>query len=143
MTTMVPYDRYNRLARSMWPFSSDWDDLFKWPTEMIDAGAFKMDVEDAGDKYVVSAHVPGVNKDEIDVELNEGRLSVSVDHKESDEQKDKNYLHKETSEWQATRGVYLKDAATAGLTAKLADGVLTVNVPKQVEQANVTKVTID
>ena len=130
MTTMVPYDRYNRLARSMWPFSSDWDDLFKWPTEMTDAGAFKMDVEDAGDKYVVSAHVPGVNKDEIDVELNEGRLSVSVDHKE-------------TSEWQATRGVYLKDAATAGLTAKLADGVLTVNVPKQVEQANVTKVTID
>jgi len=127
----------------MWPFSSDWDDLFKWPTEMTDAGAFKMDVEDAGDKYVVSAHVPGVNKDEIDVELNEGRLSVSVDHKESDEQKDKNYLHKETSEWQATRGVYLKDAATAGLTAKLADGVLTVNVPKQVEQANVTKVTID
>ena len=83
------------------------------------------------------------SKDEIDVELNEGRLSVSVDHKESDEQKDKNYLHKETSEWQATRGVYLKDAATAGLTAKLADGVLTVNVPKQVEQANVTKVTID
>ena len=127
----------------MWPFSSDWDDLFKWPTEMTDAGAFKMDVEDAGDKYVVSAHVPGVTKDEIDVELNEGRLSVSVDHKESDEQKDKNYLHKETSEWQATRGVYLKDAATAGLTAKLADGVLTVNVPKQVEQANVTKVTID
>ena len=143
MTAMVPYDRYNRLARSMWPFSSDWDDLFKWPTEMTDAGAFKMDVEDAGDKYVVSAHVPGVTKDEIDVELNEGRLSVSVDHKESDEQKDKNYLHKETSEWQATRGVYLKDAATAGLTAKLADGVLTVNVPKQVEQANVTKVTID
>ena len=139
MTTMVPYDRYNRLARSMWPFSSDWDYLFKWPTEMTDAGAFKMDVEDAGDKYVVSAHVPGVTKDEIDVELNEGRLSVSVDHKESDEQKDKNYLHKE----QATRGVYLKDAATAGLTAKLADGVLTVNVPKQVEQANVTKVTID
>ena len=143
MTAMVPYDRYNRLARSMWPFSSDWDDLFKWPTEMTDAGAFKMDVEDAGDKYVVSAHVPGVTKDEIDVELNEGRLSGSVDHKESDEQKDKNYLHKETSEWQATRGVYLKDAATAGLTAKLADGVLTVNVPKQVEQANVTKVTID
>ena len=143
MTTMVPYDRYNRLARSMWPFSSDWDDLFKWPTEMTDAGAFKMDVEDAGDKYVVSAHVPGVNKDEIDVELNEGRLSVSVDHKESDEQKDKNYLHKETSEWQATRGVYLKDAADAGITAKLEDGVLTVSVPKQVQKPNATKISID
>jgi HSP20 family protein len=39
--------------------------------------------------------------------------------------------------------VYLKDAATAGLTAKLEDGVLTVSVPKQAEKANVTKVSID
>jgi HSP20 family protein len=124
------------------PFA-DWDDFFKFPTAVAENSAFKMDVEDADDKYVVTAHVPGVSKDEIDVELNEGRLSVSIDHKESDEAKEKNYLHKETSEWTATRGVYLKDAATAGLTAKLADGVLTVNVPKQVEQANVTKVSID
>lgn len=42
-----------------------------------------------------------------------------------------------------TRGVYLKDAAVAGLTAKLEGGVLTVNVPKQQEKANVTKVSID
>ena len=92
---------------------------------------------------MVTAQLPGVGRDEIDVELNEGRLSISVDKKESDEQKAKNFLHKETSEWQATRGVYLKDAATAGLTAKLADGVLTVNVPKQDEKANVTKIAID
>ena len=102
-----------------------------------------MNVEDAGDKYVVTAELPGVKKDEVDVELNEGRLSISVDKKESDEEKDKNYLQKETSEWQASRGVYLKDAATAGLTAKLDGGVLTVNVPMQEEKSNVTKVAID
>ena len=44
---------------------------------------------------------------------------------------------------EATRGVYLKDAATAGLSAKLEGGILTVNVPKQDEKANVTKVSID
>ncbi|WP_443742231.1 Hsp20/alpha crystallin family protein, partial [Tractidigestivibacter sp.] len=85
----------------------------------------------------------GVKKDEVDVELNEGRLSISVDKKESDEEKGKNYLHKETGEWSATRGVYLKDAATEGLTARMDGGVLTVNVPKQSEKANVTKVAID
>ena len=102
-----------------------------------------MDVEDAGDKYVVSAHVPGVKRDQIDVELNEGRLSITVDKKDSDEEKAKNYLQKETGEYTCTRGVFLKDAATAGLTAKLTDGVLTVNVPKQDAKANVTKVSID
>ncbi len=39
--------------------------------------------------------------------------------------------------------MYLKDAATAGLTAKLENGILTVSIPKQDEKVNVTKVTID
>jgi HSP20 family protein len=66
-----------------------------------------------------------------------------VEKKETEEDKGKNYLHKETREWSATRGVYLKDAATEGLTARLENGVLTVNVPKQVEKPNVTKISID
>lgn len=145
MASMVPYDRYDRaLRRAAWPFSNFFDDDFFAPLAAVDGdAAFKMNVEDADDKYVVTAHLPGVKRDEIDVELNEGRLSISVDKKESDEEKNKKYLHKETSEWQATRGVYLKDAATNGITAKLENGVLTVNVPKMQEKENVTKVSID
>ena len=142
MAGMVPYSDYEKALRRAWPFGA-FDDFFA-PLAAISADdAFKMNVEDAGDKYVVTAELPGVKKDEVDVELNEGRLSISVDKKESDEEKGKNYLHKESCEWSATRGVYLKDAATAGLSAKLADGILTVNVPKQDEKANVTKVSID
>ena len=142
MASMIPYDRYARGLRT-WPFDAI-DNFFDAPLASLatDAG-FKMNVEDAGDKYVVSAELPGVKREEIDVELNEGRLSISVERKESDEEKGKNYLYKETGEWSATRGVYLKDAAVAGLTAKLEGGVLTVNVPKQQEKANVTKVSID
>ena len=53
------------------------------------------------------------------------------------------YLHKETGEWSAARSVYLKDAATQGLTARYADGVLTVTVPKQSAKPNATKIAID
>lgn len=143
MAGLIPYDRYGRALRS-WPFGS-LDDLFDAPIQALASQAvgFKMDVEDSGDAYVVSAELPGVTRDQIDVELNEGRLSISVQKKESEEHSDKNYLLKETGEWSATRGVYLKDAATAGLSAKLDGGVLVVNVPKQEEKANVTKVSID
>ena len=72
-----------------------------------------------------------------------GRLSISVNKQESEEDKSKTYLHKETSSWSATRGIYLKDASTSGLTAKLEGGILTVNVPKQTEKENVTKIQID
>ncbi len=139
MMGMIPFDRYDNALRRAFD-----DDFFRdWPSAFEPAPAFKMDVEDAGDSYEVAAHLPGVKKDEIDVELNEGRLSISVDKKESDEDKQKNYLHKETSEWSATRGVYLKDAASQGLTAKLADGVLTVHVPKRSANPNATKITIE
>ena len=141
MTSMIPYTSLDRALRS-WPFDS-MDDFFAPLAKVTGDYGFKMDVEDAGDAYVVSAELPGVTKDQVDVELNEGRLSISVDKKESDEKKGKTYLQKETSEWQASRGVYLKDAAREGLSAKLEGGVLTVNVPKQQKQPNVTKVTVE
>ena len=141
MTSMIPYTSLDRALRS-WPFDS-MDDFFAPLAKVTGDYGFKMDVEDAGDAYVVSAELPGVTKDQVDVELNEGRLSISVDKKESDEKKGKTYLQKETSEWQASRGVYLKDAAREGLSAKLEGGVLKVNVPKQQKQSNVTKVTAE
>lgn len=143
MASMIPYSNYERALRRQFPFDV-FDDFLGSPLATVSSNdAFKMDVEDAGDAYVVTAYLAGVNRDEIDVELNEGRLSISVEKTETDEQQGKNYLHKETRSWSATRGIYLKDAATEGLSAKLDDGVLTVNIPKQDAKVNVTKVSID
>lgn len=105
--------------------------------------AFPVDVEDKGDGYEVKAYLTGVAKDDIDVELNEGRLSISVNVEEDEENEGKNFLQKEFSSYSATRGVYLKDASSEGLSAKYADGILTVTVPKIVEKKNVTKISID
>ena len=143
MASMIPYSNYERALRRQFPFDM-FDDFFASPLTAVNANdAFKMDVEDAGTAYVITAHLAGVKRVEIDVELNEGRLSISVNKVESEEEQNKNYLHKETNAWSASRGVYLKDAATEGLSAKLEGGVLTINVPKQDEKANVTKVSID
>ena len=103
MANMVPYDRYERaLRRALDPF----DSFFSAPLSVLsNEGSFKMNVEDAGDKYVVTAELAGVNRDEIDVELNEGRLSISVDKKESEEDKGRNYLHKETTDYSDRKSV--------------------------------------
>lgn len=143
MAGMIPYSNYGRALRRQFPFDM-LDELLASPVTAVNANdAFKMDVEDTGDAYVVNAYLAGVTRDEIDVELNEGRLSISVEKTETEEEQGKNYLHKETHAWSASRGVYLKDAATEGLSAKLDGGVLTVNVPKQVQKENVTKISID
>ena len=143
MASMIPYSNYERALRRQFPFDM-FEDFLASPLSAVNSNdAFKMDVEDTGDAYVVTAYLAGVGRDEIDVELNEGRLSISVEKTETEEEQGKNYLHRETHAWSASRGVYLKDAATEGLSAKLDNGVLSINVPKQVAKVNVTKVSID
>ena len=70
MASMVPY----RSVFGIRPTS-----LFDALDDMMDFApssstrAFPMDVEDKGEGYEVKAYLAGVNKDDIDVELNEGR----------------------------------------------------------------------
>ncbi|WP_302152704.1 Hsp20/alpha crystallin family protein [uncultured Enorma sp.] len=142
MASMVPY----RSMFGLRPFNTSLLDAFDDMMDLASAPAsraFPMDVEDKGDGYEVKAYLAGVNKDEIDVELNEGRLSISVNVEDKEENEGKNYLQREFSAFSATRGIYLKDASNEGLSARFADGVLTVSVPKIVEKKNVTKVSID
>ena len=142
MASMVPY----RSVFGLRPFNTSLLDAFDDMMDLASAPAsraFPMDVEDKGDGYEVKAYLAGVNKDEIDVELNEGRLSISVNVEDKEENEGKNYLQREFSAFSATRGIYLKDASNEGLSARFADGVLTVSVPKIVEKKNVTKVAID
>ncbi|WP_270242684.1 Hsp20/alpha crystallin family protein [Collinsella tanakaei] len=144
MASMVPY-RSVFGVRPVVPASlfDAFDDMMDIASSPLASKTFPIDVEDKGDAYEVKAYLTGVSKDDIDVELNEGRLSISVNVEEKEEDKDKNFLQKEFASYSATRGVYLKDAACEGLTARYADGVLTVGVPKFVEKKNVTKVAID
>lgn len=142
MASLVPY----RSVFGIRPFNTSLFDAFDDMMDMASSAssaAFPMDVEDTGEGYEVKAYLAGASKDDIDVELNEGRLSISVKVEEKEEDKDKNYLQKEFAAFSATRGIYLKDASNEGLSARFADGVLTVTVPKIVEKKNVTKVAID
>lgn len=142
MASMVPHRSVFGLRPATSLFDA-FDDMMDLASAPMSTKAFPMDVEDKGDSYEVKAYLTGVSKDDIDVELNEGRLSIAVKVEEKEEDKGKNYLQKEFTSYSATRGVYLKDAACEGLSARYADGVLTVSVPKIVEKKNVTKISID
>ena len=142
MASMVPYRSVFGLRPATSLFDA-FDDMMDLASAPMSTKAFPMDVEDKGDSYEVKAYLTGVSKDDIDVELNEGRLSIAVKVEEKEEDKGKNYLQKEFTSYSATRGEYLKDAACEGLSARYADGVLTVSVPKIVEKKNVTKISID
>ncbi len=148
MAGLIPFNR--RRADLMSPGFDDFqnmlDDFFAvgWPFSRSLAGdTFKIDVQDNEKDYVVEAEIPGVNRDEIGISLDDGRLKISVSRQESSEEKDRNYVHRERRCSMMERSVYLSEAAPEGVKAKLDNGVLTVTVPKRKKQDNSLKINIE
>jgi HSP20 family protein len=75
--------------------------------------------------------VPGVKKNEIQLEVTDNSLEVSAEHKEESEKKKKNYLRKERSHVSYYRTLPLSEKVVSGkVKAKLSDGVLDITLPK-------------
>ncbi len=92
----------------------------------------RCDVVDEGNQYSVTMDVPGVKKNEIDLNVTDNSIEISAKHKEESEKKKKNYLRKERSEVSYYRTLPLSEKVVAGrVNAKLVDGVLTITLPKQ------------
>src|SRR5699024_12770589 len=56
---------------------------------------FKGDVRETVNGYVVEAELPGVRKEEVDIRLNEGRLTISVKREENVEERVEEYINQE------------------------------------------------
>ncbi|HLR70258.1 MAG TPA: Hsp20/alpha crystallin family protein [Pseudogracilibacillus sp.] len=105
--------------------------------------AFRVDVKETVDAYIVEAELPGVKKEEIDLSVNEGRLTISVKREESVEDKqDDSYIHKERRYGSMQRTLYLEGATDTG-SAQLDDGLLKVTVPKETQANNANRIEID
>ena len=99
--------------------------------ETLNAGDFKIDVQDNENEYIVEAELPGVRKDEITVEMNDGRLTIFV-KKERPWRKRGRITSIERRYSSMSRGIYLVDAQSEGIKAKLEDGILSIRIPNRI-----------
>lgn len=102
------------------------------------------DITDEGNQFTVKMDVPGVKKNEIDLNVTDASIQISAEHKEESEKKKKNYLRRERSEVSYYRTIPLPEKVSSGKTsAKLVDGVLTITLPKQKPSAQPKKKSIN
>ena len=137
--------RNNVLDRGFEDFYNVIDDFFNGsftPSKAMEAGTFKVDIEDREDAYVIVAEVPGVEKDEIDITLEEGKLRVAVEKVEKEEEKEKNYIHRERRVRSMSRTMYFKDIDEENLEASLEQGILEIKVPKKAPKKDCKKIEI-
>ena len=147
MPKLVPHNRKNRslVDRDFYGldgFYNMLDDFYNWPRSLT-RDTFKIDVQENDNEYVIEAELPGVNKDEVNIEMNEGRLSISIQREEIKDEENKNYVHKERRYSSMSRSIYLDEAKSEGIKASLENGVLNIIVPKETKPNNSIKIDID
>ncbi len=104
--------------------------------EGLEAGAWMpaVDIYETEDDVVVKAELPGVKKDEVGVEVKGGVLTLRGERKHAKEVKEENYHRIERSYGTFLRSFTLPTTVEEDkVTAKLAEGVLEIRLPKKAE----------
>jgi len=112
------------------------------PSTILSDKSFKIDVRENEKEYIIDAELPGVKKEEINVKLEDGTLTITVEREEKvDETKD-NYIHRERKYGVLQRSFHLANADDKDSTAKFEDGVLEITIPKEEKPDKSTKIEI-
>ena len=129
------------------PFGSLVDELFSdffnrsgWPVvarngELPAAVRARMDVVDKGDKYAVAVDLPGVSKENIQVNIDGSRVAITADAKTEKEVKNgERVLHTERFATSYARSFELPVEVTQdGADAAFENGVLRLTLPKRTQ----------
>jgi HSP20 family protein len=101
-----------------------------------------MEVSDTKDTVAVKAQVPGVSKDQLQITVSEGALTIKGETKEEEKKDEKNYIRREFRYGAFSRTVPLPAGVQAEkATAQLKDGVLEITIPKS-EEARVKEIPV-
>jgi HSP20 family protein len=101
----------------------------------------KVDIAENEKEFELQFHVPGMKKEEINIDINEDRLTVSGERKFENEKNEKNFHSVESYYGTFSRSFYLPDNVNVEKAeANYKDGILNIVIPK--DKKKETKRTI-
>ena len=87
--------------------------------------------------FVLDLAVPGIEKDDLKIDINKDVLTISSETKNETEENRDGYRRKEFSYTSFCRSFYIPDNVNREkIEAKYKDGILSVGLPKQEEEKN-------
>ena len=102
--------------------------------ERRDAKLMKTDIKEKGDKYIIDIDLPGYDKENIDLEIEDGYLKVSakVDKNIDESDEEEKYIHQERFYGECSRSFYIgKNIKEEDIKASFKKGILTLTIPKE------------
>jgi HSP20 family protein len=103
-----------------------------------------IDIKEEENKLLVTTDLPGINKEDIEINLKEDMLEISAKTGKEKETEEKGYIRKEREYTHFYRAVRLPSSVKEeGSTAKIENGVLTITLPKMKLEEPAKKIQIE
>jgi HSP20 family protein len=120
---------------SMWDkFSENFERMYEmFPSYMRQFPKdINCDIVDSGDKYILTADLPGIQDEDVKINVTGRHVDISAEHKDTSEKKSKGYIKNERSVIKYRRILTVPERiADSDITAKMINGTLTVELPKK------------
>lgn len=123
------------------PFDALWNSFFNNVRDRSEIG-FRTDVKEKEDKYIIDAELPGMNKDDIKVEMEDNYLTITANNENYEEEEKEGYIRKERRRGSYCRSFYIENIKEDEVEAEYNDGILEIKLPKK-EETVTKKKTID
>ena len=97
----------------------------------------KSDIQETDKGYLLDIELPGYNKEDVQAELKDGYLTITANHEESKDEKDKNgkFIRKERYTGTCKRSFYVgEQVRQEDIKAAFQNGILRLAIPKQLPQ---------
>ena len=136
-----PSELWSEFDKAFDRFRRDFENLL-WPSERhrelpmmpeLETRMPAIDLEDRGDKFVLTVEAPGFKKDEIEINITDGDVEVSACKTEQKDEETEGYIRKERSSESFYRKMALpEEIKVDDAEANLQDGILELVMPKKV-----------
>jgi len=134
MFDLIPFGKDRRMAKREDFFNQLVDNFFNEdffaPFTSV-SNAFRVDLKETDDAYLVEADLPGIVKEDISVQYANNYLTISAKRQENQEEEKGSYLRRERRYGEFQRSFYVSNVQDDKISAAFKGGVLTVTLPKQ------------
>ena len=116
----------NRHFDSYFPEAQYWEDEIK-------KFSIPVEVSDKGKDFELRAELPGIKKENLDIDIDSNYVVINAKKKDEHEENDKNYKKSEFRYGEFSRTIYFPEEIDTNKTeAELKDGILTIKALKKV-----------
>ena len=123
-------------------FPDLFDENFNFFQVKNDLFNLRTNIKELENAYLFEINVAGVEKEDVNINVEDNYLIVNVNESEKKEENNNNYLRKEIVYKSCKRKYYIGNIKEDQIQASLKDGILRITVPKEEISSKRNKIEI-